>query len=391
MVLEGLNPYAAPPGDEVYNGIREELEAADDPLYGNMLPRLNSVRSVYGPIATGFFVVPHLLPWDRVWSCRLMMALFDLGTVLVIMGMLRSLGRAPAVALIYAWNPMTMNGFADRAHIDAPMVFFLALAVWLLLVKRPGWAGVVFGAAMLVKVSPMWLALPLLRVGRLRFLGTLVVMGVLGSIPFALAGEGALSGFREFGATWRNVDSIFALILLALQPLKGVIDPNSLARAIVMVAMPAYAVWVTAGDRITRIWSGAPEGGGAVGARTPSSAVVASVDDVSTPEWLLDASLKISAASLLLSPVVHPWYTAHMLIFLCFVPSRGLLLMTAATMCWFLKFWQPAEASIWGALLRAVKPHREPWRWLAYPPVLSLLLWDWWKARRGAGTPTGTM
>ncbi len=377
VALEGINPYSVAPGDDACAELRDKLDEADDPIFENLLPKLNTVRSVYGPIATGLFVVPHWLPLDRIWSCRLIMTVFDFATILVLMGMLRTMGRPTALALIYAWNPMLMSGYADRAHVDAPMVFFLALAAWLMVAKRPAWAGVAFAASMLVKMSPLWLLLPFIRKGRLRFTVPCSVLCAVGAIPLIVAGEGALSGFREFGSRWHNMDSIHALVLLALTPLKANINQEAMARALMLVAMPAYAFWRTFGD--FGIFSGSKLAPGA--------------HELDSPNWLLRASRDIAVAGLLLSPVVHPWYTAHALIFLCFAPSVGMVLLTCATMAWFLKFLEP-EAGTWLAgVFGSVKQYREPWRWVAYAPPLALLIWEWlrgWRRRSagdGAQTP----
>ena len=357
VLLAGMNPYAAPPASPVYDGLRRELRQAGDSLYEDLVPCLNTVRSVYGPVATGLFAIPHWLPFDRLWTLRLMMTLFDLGTVLVIMGLLCSLKRPPALVLVYAWNPVCMSSFSDRAQLDAAMVFSVALALWLLCRNRPGWAGLVFGVALLVKVSPLYLALPMIRTGRLRFVLPLAIIGALGLIPFGLAGEGSLSGFREFGSRWHNMDSIHGLLLLALQPLTGLIDAQAMARALVLVAAPAYAIWRTmqgtAADR----------------------------------QWLFESCASIAAAGILLSPVVHPWYTAHLLVFLCLAPNPGALLLTCATMAWFLRFWRPPDGTLPAAVLASVGRYHEPWRWVAYPPVFALLLRTWLPHHRETATP----
>ena len=141
---------------------------------------------------------------------------------------------------------------------------------------------------------------------------------------------------------------------MVLQPLKGLINASAMARALVVVAAPAYALWRTCqGDPARR-------------------------------QWLFEACAAIAAAGLLLSPVVHPWYTAHMLVFLCFAPDLGLLLLTCATMAWLLHFWRPAEGSVGAAVLSAVDQYYEPWRWVAYPPVYALLLWTWLRGQPSA-------
>jgi len=351
VLVEGLNPYAAPPGAAVYEGLRAELAQAGDPLFSQLPPRLNRVRSVYGPLATALFTVPHLCPLDRILTLRLMAALCDVGTAFVLAGLLRRLGRAPALALIYAWNPMCLSSFPDRGQIDAPMTLLIALAAYLVVLRRPAWAGVAFGAALLIKLSPLWLVFPFLRLDRARFGAPLGAVLALGALPFAAAGPGSLSGFREFGVYWHNTDSLFGLLAAALEPLHNLLPPNRLARLIVTVAAPAYALW-----RSLR-------------------------GDASHPEWLFHTGAAISAAGILLSPVVHPWYTACLLAFLAVTPSPGLLLLTAATMSWFMRFWRPGAGSLGALLVERLGPYEDPWRWPAYLPVYSALIYEWLRSR----------
>lgn len=352
VLLSGANPYAAPPASPKYDDLRAALGEVGDDLFERLPRRLLGVRSVYGPVATAIFALPHFLPFDRIWSLRLIMTAFDVGTTLVLMGLLRSLRRAPALALIYAWNPMCLSGFADRAHIDAPMVLFVALAAWLMCARRPGWSGVALAVALLVKVSPFPLAVPFARMGRGRFAGPMLALLAVGAAPFVLAGEGSLSGFQAFANKWHNMDSMHALLLAAVWPARSALDVERAARFIVTLAAACFAVW--------RTFRGTGEGS----------------------QWFLETCAHVSAAAILLSPVVHPWYTAHMLVFLCFAPNPGLLLLTCATMAWFLRFWEPAAESVFGRLLAAVQQYREPWRWVAYPPVYALLLISWLRGRR---------
>jgi len=247
---------------------------------------------------------------------------------------------------------MCLSSFADRGQIDAPMTFFIALAVHLTIARRPTWAGVAFGAALLTKLSPLWLVLPFVRLGRGRFAVSLAAMALLGAVPFAAAGPGSFSGFREFGLHWHNTDSLFALLLVVLEPLRGIASPDHLARLIVAAAAPGYALWRTLRG------------------------------DASHPEWLFGTGAAIAAAGLLLSPVVHPWYTAHLLVFLVIAPSPGLLLLSAGTMSWFVRFWRPAAGSHGACLLEFLRPYEDPWRWPAYLPVYASLLYERLRGRK---------
>ncbi len=81
VLLEGHNPYAAPPADERYYYLRERLEVQGDNLYSGFCLKHAAVRSVYGPVATGLFALAHLTRLDRVLALRVMMTCFDMATV----------------------------------------------------------------------------------------------------------------------------------------------------------------------------------------------------------------------------------------------------------------------------------------------------------------------
>ncbi len=358
VVLAGMNPYAAPPADRRYEGLRQVLRERGDPLFEHLRPDWNEVRSVYGPVATGLFTLPDLLPLDRSWSVRAMMAAFDLATVLVLLALLTALGRSPALALVYAWNPVCLDGFADRAHIDAAMVFFLALAVYLVVTGRCPWAGLACAAATLVKVSPLLLAPAFLRYGRGRFAVPFGAALALGALPYVLAGRGSVSGFRDFGMLWQDNDSVHALLLWALTPLRGTVEVAGVSRVLVMAAAAAYAVW--------RTFRG----------------------DARDPQWLFETCAAVTGVSLLLAPMLFPWYTAQLLVFLACAPNLGWLLLTGTTMSWYLALWAAIPGSPAAALFGAGARTTQPWRWATYPPVYALLAWEWWRRVRARPTTT---
>jgi len=340
VLLEGRNPYAAPPCSPVYEDLRARLEAEGDDLCSGRWLAYADVRSVYGPLATGLFALPHLLPLERVLALRLLMTLSDLATVLVLVAAARALRLPGALALVYAWSPVCVNGFADRGQIDAALVLFVALALLLLLRQRPAWAGVAFAAALLVKVSPLLLALPLVRVGGRRFGLTAALVVVAGVAPFAGAGLAGLSGFAEFARRWHENDALFSVALMALGPLGGVIDVPRIARALMAVLALAYAGW-----RTLRLRPG-------------------------DHHDLTRALAEISAAVILLSPVTYPWYACTLLAFACFAPRAGLIALSLAPMLWYTRFL-PVSAAGWRG-----------WRPPVYAAVLALLAIDALRGRR---------
>jgi hypothetical protein len=360
VLLAGFNPYVAPPDAEVYDELREQFAAdVEDPEIAFWW-KYHDIRSTYGPVATVLFAVPHLLPLDPYLCLRIIMTCFDFGTVLLLVGLAGALRRAGTLTIVYAWSPLCLNGFADRGQMDAPMVFLVVLAAWLVVRRRPLLAGVAFGAALLTKVSPLLLLLPLVQVAGLRLGATFAITVAAGLAPFAGAGVEGLHGLAAFAERWRANDSVHSLVLLGLSPLDAVVDTGRIARGLMAAAVLAYALW-----RSVRL-------------------------DRSDPSALVDALAHISAAAILLSPVVFPWYSAVMLAFLCFRPRASLLALAVVPMLWYLKFLDPLPGSRWGILAAAERRH-QIWRIPAYAVVAALFVRDAIVTRRGIPRPDGQL
>jgi hypothetical protein len=254
--------------------------------------------------------------------------------------------------VVYAWSPVCLNGFADRGQVDAAMLFLVVLAVWLVLKRRPALAGVAFAGALLTKVSPLLLLLPLLRWGKGRMGAAFAVTLMAGLLPFASAGLDGIQGLIAFANRWRQNDSVYSLVLWALRPLGSLADTERLARVLVAAAALAYALL-----RSRRVHKDDPSG-------------------------LVESLASISAAVILLSPVTFPWYTAPLLAFLCFRPRISLLVLSVVPMFWYLRFLEAPSGSLWQILAAAEERWRQPWRLPVYGLVAMLFLWEVVAVRR---------
>lgn len=115
--------------------------------------------SPYSLVAHAVFLVAHAIQPGSVLSLRLLLALFDIATVLLLIALARRLSLGPAAVIAYAWNPLVCKELVASAHIDAVIVFFLVLSAWSAS-AHSGWA---LGLASLVKPTPLALAPSLLR------------------------------------------------------------------------------------------------------------------------------------------------------------------------------------------------------------------------------------
>jgi len=254
-------------------------------------------------------------------------------------------GQPGARILIYAWHPLPVWEFAGNGHIDAAVVFFVALALWL---RRglPGWAsGLALAGAVLTKLYPVVLfpalwwrwdwrmpiafVLPVM-LAYLPFLG--VGWGVIGFLPGHMAEEGFTGGGAGF-YLWSLANSVL--------PLAG-------APALVYIVATAVLML-------------------AVGA------FVAFRRDVPEPD-LPGAALLATACMVLLSPH-YPWYFAWLVVFACLLPCLSLLWLTIAV---FLLYLVPVGSQLVRDSYRLIVES------IIYVPFVVLAAIEWRQRRREA-------
>ncbi len=289
--------------------------------------------ATYGPLAELFFALTARL--DGVAAFKLLSLLFDLGSLLVLLALLRAQKQPSERVLLYAWCPLVVVEFAGSGHNDSMVVFALLLAN--LAIIR-GWRGVsiaTLAAATLVKWFPV-LALPvLLRRTGWRHAGWFVAVCALGALPYRDAGWRLFSGVVSYAEHWRNNASLFDL-------LAAVSGSEKVAAAVAAVALMGLALRLA--------WMRAEP---------------------------LRASYLLIAALLLLSPSVFPWYLTWLVPFLCFFPSPALLLWTSTVLLSYHVLVDYNALGVWYYDARLV--------WLEYLPVYGLLLWRGWRGYRLGG------
>tara|TARA_R110002096_G_scaffold35629_12_gene100345 strand:+ start:953 stop:2542 length:1590 start_codon:yes stop_codon:yes gene_type:complete len=263
----GINPYRFEPGALWLKeeGVTEPFEDSATGVIWNarefsekedkLLERLASIRNespvwfsrvshqavstVYPPVAQSvFWLAATISPWSAV-GLKGILLLFDLGIVVVLIALLKRLGKNPVWAVLYAWNPLVIKEFTNSLHYDAVPVFFCLLGLWIALSnllpwKRAVMIGLVLGLGFLAKyfailLLPVLLMAPFskqasvsLRIrnavcGSSVYLGVVafVLVIVAGFLPFVLwddAGmERVFSGLSTYGAYWQYNPGVFAV------------------------------------------------------------------------------------------------------------------------------------------------------------------------------------
>jgi alpha-1,6-mannosyltransferase len=341
----GINPYLYSPDSAALDHVATPYR---DLINNPELP------TIYPPVSQLVFFASAFLP-GGVFSLKVLLILFDLGTVLVLAAILKTRGQSPARVVIYAWSPLAVIEVAWSGHVD-PVGVFLLMVASLAFIKgrrRLGWvAGALSGGAKYAG----WLAMaPFIRRRNLRSLFLLPVVIGLVYLPYAAAGFGVTGSLFTYAERWRFNDSLFAGILQATEWLHlqdllrflatraglldesatwenslalHLIEPLSIAKGLAALFFLLFAVRV-----MTRKW-----------------------------EDPVRESFALLAGALLLSPTLHPWYLLWIAPFMAIVPRLSWIWLCGAV----LLFSYPDMITRSGDL--------QPFRWLAWLQYVPFFL-----------------
>jgi hypothetical protein len=334
----GIDPYRYAPADPALAPLRDRLW---EPV------NQKAQHTPYPPAAQAVFALTYRLAPDSIKAQQVVATLADLAAIGALLLLLARLGLPRVRVLLYAWSPTPILHFAHSAHNDALMIAGVLLALAAIvgpggagLARRLG-SGVALALAVLIKLVPALLVLPLLRRWRAAGAVAFTLVVALGVAPFASSGGAALTGLgTEAGEAVFNDSIRFVLVrLLAL------VTPHA---SLVASLIAAAALGLTALGLALR-------GGGDLA--------------------LVRGAATLLGLAILLNAVVEPWYLAWMLPFVAILlpagagrlpfaltPLLGWLWVSGAIQLTDLTYLDPANVR-WWPIIRAVE----------YGPLLALL------------------
>jgi hypothetical protein len=208
LVSHGISPYLYPASDPALTWLR-------DPSIWPKLDWPNS-PTIYPPGAELLFWLVGIIAPLNISAIQLAMAACDLGTGIITLLLLLHYRLDPRRVIVYWWNPIPILEFVCSGHVDAAATLYVALAL-LLALRRGRWArflaGVALGMAALIKLYPLLFVVALLRRRDWSFLAGLCLTLILVPLPFLHLGLGN-GGFLFTYFSQRFVDQgiIFRLI-----------------------------------------------------------------------------------------------------------------------------------------------------------------------------------
>ena len=274
----GHNPYVLVPSDPALAQLHTpETRTLNHP----------DLPSPYPPGAELFFRGITAIH-ESVFALKAAFVLCNLVIVLVVLDVLRRSGQAAHWVLAYAWNPLLATEVAGSGHVDIVGALLLLVSVAALWRKWRAIAAVAFAIAVAVKFLPIVLVPFYWR--RLRIRDALLAVFVLALLylPFLERGRIPTGSLGAYVQSFRFNGPVFAILERVMTP--------QVAAGLALLAGLLTAIWV----------------------RTRSA-------DLSS-----DALAWPMAASLLLAPVVYPWYLLWILPFLRSASTVPILIWTVS-------------------------------------------------------------
>ena len=186
LLVQGYNPFDHLP--QYYLDLQPGIPGIDQQLFEAFDSK--NTYTVYPPLAQlQFGTAVCLFPQNAYGATvvmKLWLLLYEAGTLFLLPKLLQSLGLSPSRSLIYSLNPLIVHEIAGNLHFEGAMVFFLVLAVWLLLKrKKLVWPALAFAASICSKLlTLLFLPFFLKRMGLRRSMLFYVLTAALTVLMF---------------------------------------------------------------------------------------------------------------------------------------------------------------------------------------------------------------
>lgn len=153
--LNGWNPFDHLPSYYIENEL--QIPGITSALYDE----LNSPNyfTIYPPVAQAVFALACWLFPNSLLGSAIIMKLFlfacEVGSIILLVKLLRHFQLPQKNALIYALNPLIIIEITGNLHFEGAMIFFLLLAFWWITQKRFTWSALAFALSIAAKLLPL--------------------------------------------------------------------------------------------------------------------------------------------------------------------------------------------------------------------------------------------
>ena len=320
LLANGINPYSYAPA-------AEELTSFRDSNWELIFNR--DIPTGYPPLTELMFAANHLLNFGEI-GIRLLSVISSMGVCVVLMRVLSDLGEDERKVILYAWSPLVALEFGNSGHFDSLAILALALAFLFHVKRRAAGTALFLALGGLVKFFPALLAPIWGRRWGWKSWSIFTFIFILPWVPFISGGTpftglGIFASRGEFNASLYAVfQGLWALALKLSQALLAA----RLTSVVVLGLVGLFIAW--------KVWR----------------------DKNLLADWHF--AFLLMGWSLLVSPVVHPWYICWMLAFISIEWEVSWLVLSGSVIFARYVYLEFEANGIWKEPLWA--------RWVTYLP-----------------------
>jgi len=297
LFSHGYNPYLILPSQFINSS--HAITGITNSLYAG----LNSpdFYTVYPPVCEFIFGVSAKLAGGNILGniiiIRLVILLAEFGVIFLLHMLASKLTVSPNVVALYAFNPLVIIELTGNLHLEAVMLLFFVLAIYLLVLRKQLFAALSFSLAVGVKLLPL-IFLPLL-IKRLGLTKSIIFCAVMGAtlvvlfLPFYSVDliPNFFSSLRLYFQTFEFNASLYYLLRWIGYQFAGY---NIIAALGTALAIAAFITIV----------------------------IIAVTEKTVTWLSLFQAMLMCLTAYFLLATTVHPWYITSLVLISLFTSYR---------------------------------------------------------------------
>jgi len=297
LFSHGYNPYLILPSQFINSS--HAITGITNSLYAG----LNSpdYYTVYPPVCQFIFGLSAKLAAGNILGniivIRLVILLAEFGVIIFLHRLASKLTVSPNVVALYAFNPLVIIELTGNLHLEAVMLLFFVLAIYLLVLRKQLFAALSFSLAVGVKLLPL-IFLPLL-IKRLGLTKSIIFCAVMGAtlvvlfLPFYSVDliPNFFSSLRLYFQTFEFNASLYYLLRWIGYQFAGY---NIIAALGTALAIAAFITIV----------------------------IIAVTEKTVTWLSLFQAMLMCLTAYFLLATTVHPWYITSLVLISLFTSYR---------------------------------------------------------------------
>jgi len=306
LFTHGYNPYLIMPSEFIHSP--HTVTSITSSLYAG----LNSpdYYTIYPPVCQFIFGLSAVLAGGNIVGniiiIRLVIILAEFGVIFLSHRLASKLSVSPQLIALYAFNPLVIIELTGNLHLEAVMLLFLVLAIYLLVLGKQVYAAVSFGLAVGVKLLPL-IFLPLLikRLGLAKSMIFYIIVGatfVVIFLPFYNVEliPNFVSSLRLYFQTFEFNASLYYLLRWIGYQITGY---NIIAIVGIALAIVAFLFII----------------------------IIAVREKTVTWLSLFQGMLMCLTTYLLLATTVHPWYITSLILITLFTRYRYPILWSIAT------------------------------------------------------------